>query len=55
MVNPRAVAALNRNIARLEEKIADGQISGDDVAEAEQSIADLTANLARWAGTTDEE
>ncbi len=49
MVNPRAVAALNANIARLQEKIESGQIPEDEVEQATQSIADLTENLSRWA------
>jgi DNA repair ATPase RecN len=49
MANDRAVASLMKNVAKLQARLADLDPSDEQAAELEQSIADLQANLDRWA------
>ena len=51
MASERAVAALSKNIAKFNAKIADldTELDADQIQELQDSIADLEANLERWA------
>jgi hypothetical protein len=50
MPSDKAVASLLRNVAKLSDRLANPPLDAtdEDLAELEQSIIDLQANLDRW-------